>query len=166
MRQDKTMRGGDEDPILQPRPIAIPRWVRSGLASLKFYDPNPTRPAIKKIFVTQPNPPSPKNQPNPPGRFWRVGCTSLQIKVFQIWPITYTFSDIVYVHIYWKFTNQCIVWKVRVNYKHCLNRNRPKWLETVGFGGISVLVGFGRVSVFQRQGHWESHKKNKKTKSN
>ena len=33
-----------------------------GLASLEFYDPNPTRPAIKKFFVTQPNPPSPKNR--------------------------------------------------------------------------------------------------------
>ena len=27
-------------------------WVRSGLAGLKFYDSNPTRPAIKKNFVT------------------------------------------------------------------------------------------------------------------
>ena len=35
-----------------------------GLASLEFYDPNPTRPAIKKIFVTQPNPPSLKNRSN------------------------------------------------------------------------------------------------------
>ena len=38
-------------------------WVRSGLASLEFYDPNPTRPTIKIFFVTQPNPPSPKNRP-------------------------------------------------------------------------------------------------------
>ena len=34
-----------------------------------------------------------------------------------------------------------------------LNYNRPKWLETIGFGGISVSVGFSRVSVFQREGH-------------
>ena len=36
------------------------------------------RPTIKKKFVTQPNPLSPKNQPNPTGWvgsgwFWRVG---------------------------------------------------------------------------------------------
>ena len=31
--------------------------VGSGLMSLEFYDPNPTRPAIKKKkFLTQPNP--------------------------------------------------------------------------------------------------------------
>ena len=36
-----------------------------GLAGLKFYALNPTQPAIKKIFVTQPNLPSPKNWPNP-----------------------------------------------------------------------------------------------------
>ena len=36
--------------------------VRLGLEGLEFYDPNPTRPTIKKKkFVTQPNPPSPKN---------------------------------------------------------------------------------------------------------
>ena len=38
-----------------------------GLASLKFYALNPTQPAIKKKFVTQPNLPSPKNWPNPTG---------------------------------------------------------------------------------------------------
>ena len=54
-------------------------WVGgSGLAGLEFYDPNPTRPAIKKKFITQPNPPSPKNRPNltgwvGSGRFWQVG---------------------------------------------------------------------------------------------
>ena len=47
-----------------------------------FITPNPTQPAIKKKFVTQPNPPSPKNRPNPiswvgSGRFWWVGCTPL-----------------------------------------------------------------------------------------
>ena len=36
-------------------------WVGLGLAGLKFYALNPTQPAIKKIFVTQPNLPSPKN---------------------------------------------------------------------------------------------------------
>ena len=54
--------------------------VRSGLMSLEFYDPNPTRPAIKKKkFVTQPNPtqpnpPSPENRPNLVGwvRFGRA----------------------------------------------------------------------------------------------
>ena len=40
-------------------------WV--GFAGLEFYDPNPTRHAIKKNFVTQPNPLSPKNQLNPAG---------------------------------------------------------------------------------------------------
>ena len=35
-------------------------------------------PLSKKNFVTQPNPPSPENRPNPvglvgSGRFWRVG---------------------------------------------------------------------------------------------
>ena len=54
--------------------------VGSGLAGLKFYDSNPTRPTIKKIFVTQPNPPRPKNRPNQAGWvgsgwFWQVGCT-------------------------------------------------------------------------------------------
>ena len=33
-----------------------------------FYDPNPTQPVIKKNFVTQPNPPSLKNRPNPTGQ--------------------------------------------------------------------------------------------------
>ena len=45
---------------------------------------------------------------------------SRHIKVFQIWPITCTVFYIVYVHIYWKFINQCSDWKVRVEYKHCL----------------------------------------------
>jgi len=31
---------------------------------LKFYNPNPTRPIIKKKFITQPNSPSPKNWSN------------------------------------------------------------------------------------------------------
>ena len=43
------------------------KCVRSGLASLYFYDPNLTRPVIKKFFVTQPNSPIPKNRPNPTG---------------------------------------------------------------------------------------------------
>ena len=51
-------------------------WFGLGLAGLEFYDPdpnpNPTRPAIKKNkkikkIVTQPNPPSLKNQLNPTG---------------------------------------------------------------------------------------------------
>ena len=33
--------------------------------------PNPTRYNFF-FFITQPNPPSLKNQPNPPGRVWRV----------------------------------------------------------------------------------------------
>jgi len=36
-----------------------------GLVDLKFYYPNPTGPAIKIFFVIQPNPPKPKNPPNP-----------------------------------------------------------------------------------------------------
>ena len=44
----------------------------SGLVGLKFYDPNPTRPAIKRNFVTQPNPPSPKNRRNPRVGFGRL----------------------------------------------------------------------------------------------
>ena len=40
-------------------------WVGSGLMGLEFYDLNLIRLAIKKNFVTQPNPPSPKNRPNP-----------------------------------------------------------------------------------------------------
>ena len=56
-------------------------WVGS---SLEFYDPNPTRPTIKKKIVTQPNLSSPKNRHNPAGwvgsgLFWWVGCTPLQI---------------------------------------------------------------------------------------
>ena len=52
--------------------------VGLSLSGLEFYDPNLTRPAIKKNFVTQSNPPSPKNQPNPvgwvvSGRCWWVG---------------------------------------------------------------------------------------------
>lgn len=34
------------------------------LASLKFCDPNPTQPVIKKKIVTQSNPPMPKNRSN------------------------------------------------------------------------------------------------------
>ena len=63
--------------------------------------------------------------------------------------------------------------KLNISVCEILNRNRPKWLEIVGFGGISVLVGFGQVSVFQREGHWDfqnpnfNHiKKKKNTKSN
>ena len=41
--------------------------VVSGLAGLEFYDLNLTQPAIKIFFVTQPNPPSPKNRPNQVG---------------------------------------------------------------------------------------------------
>ena len=33
--------------------------VGSGLMSLEFYDPNPTRPTIKKIFVTPTQPTKP-----------------------------------------------------------------------------------------------------------
>ena len=29
--------------------------VRLGLEGLEFYDPNPTRPVIKKNFITQPD---------------------------------------------------------------------------------------------------------------
>ena len=61
-------------------------WVGSGLVGLEFYDPNPTRPAIKNFFVTQPNPPSPKNRPNSASwvrssQFWRVGCTPLAVEL-------------------------------------------------------------------------------------
>ena len=35
-----------------------------GLAGLEFYGLNPTRLAIKKKFITQPNLRSPKNRPN------------------------------------------------------------------------------------------------------
>ena len=42
-------------------------------SGLEFYDPNETRPAIKKNFVTQPNPASPKNRPNPAGCVGWVG---------------------------------------------------------------------------------------------
>ena len=34
-----------------------------------------------------------------------------------------------------------------------LNQNRPKWLEINRFQCISILVGFGRFSVFQREGY-------------
>jgi len=34
------------------------------LVGLEFYDLNLIRLAIKNFFVTQPNPPSPKNRPN------------------------------------------------------------------------------------------------------
>ena len=36
-----------------------------------------------------------------------------------------------------------------------LNQNWPKWLEINRFRCISVLVGFGRFSVFQREDYWE-----------
>ena len=36
-----------------------------------------------------------------------------------------------------------------------LNRNQPKWLENHQFWCISVSVGFGRFSVFQREGYWD-----------
>ena len=55
-------------------------WVRSSLAGLEFYDPNPTRPAIKISFCnpTQPNPTHQALKTNPTrrvgsGRFWRIG---------------------------------------------------------------------------------------------
>ena len=41
--------------------------VGSGSSGLEFYDPNPTRHAIKIFFVIQPNPLSPKNRLNPTG---------------------------------------------------------------------------------------------------
>ena len=54
-------------------------WVGSGL---EFYNPNPTWPAIKIFFLTQPNPPSFKNWPNLVGWVgssrW-VGCTPITI---------------------------------------------------------------------------------------
>ena len=43
--------------------------------------------------------------------------------------------------------------KPNISVCEILNQNRLKWLEIVSFDGISVLVGFGRVSIFQRQGH-------------
>ena len=43
--------------------------------------------------------------------------------------------------------------KPNISVCEILNRNRPKRLETVGFGGISVSVDFGQVLVFQREGH-------------
>ena len=52
------------------------------MSDLKFYDLNPTWSTIKKKFVTQHNPPSPKNRPNPAGWVgsgWQVGCTPLII---------------------------------------------------------------------------------------
>ena len=50
--------------------------VRFGGFVILWLKPNPTR--YKIFFVTQPNPPSPKNRPNPSGwvgsgRVWRVG---------------------------------------------------------------------------------------------
>ena len=45
--------------------------------------------------------------------------------------------------------------KLNISVCEILNWNRSKWLETVGFGGISISVDFGRVSVFQREGHWD-----------
>ena len=44
--------------------------VGSGLAGLEFYDPNPTRPAIKKKFITQPNPTHQALKTDPT---WRAG---------------------------------------------------------------------------------------------
>ena len=77
--------------------------VGSGLAGLKFYDSNPTRPAIKKFFLTQPNPPSPKNRPNPMG--WVGSGWFLQIgrlvahPYFSLWgfnnfnnPVAFSFT--------------------------------------------------------------------------
>ena len=77
--------------------------VESGLAGLKFYDSNPTWPAIKKIFVTQPNPPSLKNRPNPTGwvgsgRFLRIGRLVAH-PYFSLWgfnnfnnPVAFSFT--------------------------------------------------------------------------
>ena len=60
------------------------RWVRLGLAYLEFYDPNLIRPASKKNFVTQPNPPSPKNLPNRWIGLGRVGFGRLTAHPYLI----------------------------------------------------------------------------------
>ena len=70
-----------------------------GLAGLKFYDPNSTRPTLNFFFVTQPNPPNPKNLLNlagwvESGRLWWVGRllhTPMSKSEFSLtWKITIT----------------------------------------------------------------------------
>ena len=45
--------------------------------------------------------------------------------------------------------------KPNISVCEILNWNWPKWLETVGFDGISVSVAFSRVLVLQREGYWD-----------
>ena len=41
--------------------------------------------------------------------------------------------------------------KPNISVCEILNRNRSKWLETVDFGGISILAGFGRFRFFKER---------------
>ena len=41
--------------------------------------------------------------------------------------------------------------KPNISVCEILNRNRPKWLETVGFGGILILANFGRFRFFKER---------------
>ena len=46
------------------------------------------------------------------------------------------------------------IWKKpNISVYEILNRNQPKWLEINRFRCISVSVGFGRFSAFQREGY-------------
>ena len=56
-------------------------WVGLGEFVIVMTQTQPD-PLLKRNFITQPNPPTPKNRPNPAGWVgsgWQVGCTPLII---------------------------------------------------------------------------------------